>query len=308
MIKFKKILYPNTKKNHYYGWFDVLELVKSELEDVNSNIILDAWVDNVFWKNSNKKDYKYDWMGVIHSVNCDNENLHNNTIKNLIVHPFFLRNINKCKGLITLCNHTKEIIQNHVKIPVYSTHLPKPSGVFKFKFNIEEYLLKPTIYQSGFHGRNFKRFANFSTSSIKRMNVYNHWNETYVQIELENLANNILIEKKFLTNDDYILNLTNSIGFSYYYDIAASNALLDHIITNTPIIVNKLPAVVEYIGEKYPMFYENIENNPDSYILDRSFLEDTHLYLKERSKLNIFTVDKFKEDLLSFVENSTKSI
>ena len=97
-----------------------------------------------------------------------------------------------------------------------------PGTNYAFPDGEEEYLLKPTIYQSGFHGRNFKRFANFSTSSIKRMNVYNHWNETYVQIELENLANNILIEKKFLTNDDYQVAMFNGDELAIFHTTSYS--------------------------------------------------------------------------------------
>jgi len=309
MQKFKNIICPNTKKNHYYGWYDVIENVKRDLIDINSDVILDTWLDSILWKNANKKDYNSKWMGIIHSVEHDyyfgNDNdLHNNTIKTLISHPFINKNINDCEGIITLCNHTKKVIENYINIPVYHTYHPKPKEAFENKFDVKKYMSNPNIYQSGFHGRNFRKFLDFNTSIRKKMNVYNWWNEKYVQSELENSNDSIQIENRFLNDQDYILNLTTSIGFSYYYDVAASNALLEHIVTTTPIIVNKLPAVIEYIGEKYPMFYENIKDMPDKYLLNESFINETHQYLIERSKLDIFTINNFKNDIISFIQQS----
>jgi len=56
------------------------------------------------------------------------------------------------------------------------------------------------------------------------------------------------------------------------------------------------------IGEEYPMFYENIKDTPDKYLLNESFITKTHHYLIERSKLDIFTIDKFKNDIISFIQ------
>jgi hypothetical protein len=64
-------------------------------------------------------------------------------------------------------------------------------------------------------------------------------------------------------------------------------------MSHTPLIVNKLPAIVEYIGEDYPMFYENIEHDPDKYLLSKSFLGEVSSYLKERSTLDMFKIENF---------------
>jgi hypothetical protein len=101
-----------------------------------------------------------------------------------------------------------------------------------------------------------------------------------------------------MDNTSYINLLTSSIGFVYYDDVGASNGLLEHIMSHTPIVVNKHPAVIEYIGENYPLFYEDIVDNPDYYLLNQNFIAECSSYLKERSKLDIFNVEKFKKDIL----------
>ena len=98
----------------------------------------------------------------------------------------------------------------------------------------------------------------------------------------------LTINHVFLNDHDYINNLCEKIGFCHLYDTSANNSILEHIMSHTPIIINKLPATIEYLGEDYPMFYENIMENPDKYLLSKDFVQKTSDYLKERSKNEIF--------------------
>jgi hypothetical protein len=41
------------------------------------------------------------------------------------------------------------------------------------------------------------------------------------------------------------------------FDASASNGVLDCIVRNTPLIVNRHPAIVEYLGEDYPLFFDD---------------------------------------------------
>jgi hypothetical protein len=179
---------------------------------------------------------------------------------------------------------------------VANIYHPKFCG--KYFFNIDSYFNNPQLNQSGFHSRNFLKFAEFDTQIDKIMYVDKEWNNKYLNQYLSSVSHNINIKNCFLNNMDYIHNLVSSIGFGYYNDVGASNCLLEHIVTNTPIIVNKHPAIVEYIGEEYPLFYEDIKYSPDKYLLDKKYITKCAHYLKERSKLDIFSIDKFKQDLL----------
>lgn len=61
-----------------------------------------------------------------------------------------------------------------------------------------------------------------------------------------------------LSNDDYDKLLSSSVVFLKLEDAAAVNTIIECIIRNTPIIVNRLPATVEYLGADYPLFYNHI--------------------------------------------------
>jgi hypothetical protein len=152
---------------------------------------------------------------------------------------------------------------------------------------------------AGFHNRNFSKFVKFKTQIPKRINVLNTWFASYItncykanNIQ-EDEANSVQADLGKLDDNSYIKSLTKSVGFCYLYSTNANNAVLEHIMSHTPLIVNKLPAVVEYIGEDYPMFYEKIEHDPDKYLLSKSFLGEVSSYLKERSALDMFKIENF---------------
>ena len=63
-----------------------------------------------------------------------------------------------------------------------------------------------------------------------------------------------------LSNDDYDTLLSQNIVFVFLYDAAAVNTLIECIVRNTPIIVNRLPCVVEMLGDGYPLLYDEIED------------------------------------------------
>jgi hypothetical protein len=50
--------------------------------------------------------------------------------------------------------------------------------------------------------------------------------------------------------------LASSIVVSWMLDCSAANGILDCIRRNTPVFVNRHPAVVEYLGADYPLYYE----------------------------------------------------
>lgn len=297
-MRFREIIVPAVLSDiHYNGWNFIINQIKEDIIDINSNTVLDSFADSCFWNKKHKASIGCNWVGVVHSVAEDSEGLHNQTISNFVNHPWFVSNKNTCIKLVTLSKYTANILQNLVDIPVQNIYHPKTCD--NVLFNIMKYLEYPVLIHSGLHSRNIVKFAQFKTSINKRLYFGNHqWTKLYINKSLSNISHNIEMHNNFMDNSSYINLLTSSIGFAYYNDVGASNGLLEHIMSNTPIVVNKHPAVIEYIGEQYPLFYENILNNPDGYLLNQKCIAECSEYLKERSKLDIFSIKNFKKDIL----------
>ena len=64
----------------------------------------------------------------------------------------------------------------------------------------------------------------------------------------------------YITNTDYDKLITKNIVYINLVDASAVNTIIECIVRHTPIIVNKHPAVVELLGEKYPLYLTEDES------------------------------------------------
>jgi hypothetical protein len=60
-------------------------------------------------------------------------------------------------------------------------------------------------------------------------------------------------------DDEYDKLLANNIVFINLLDAPANTIVVECIMRNTPLLINRLPGVVEYLGEHYPLYYERLD-------------------------------------------------
>jgi hypothetical protein len=82
----------------------------------------------------------------------------------------------------------------------------------------------------------------------------NHWISVMNQEITKILKSVNIIEH--VSNSKYDNLLSENIVFIYLVDASAVNTLNECIVRNTPILVNRHPAVVELLGEKYPLYFD----------------------------------------------------
>lgn len=88
-----------------------------------------------------------------------------------------------------------------------------------------------------------------------------------------------LYAKTWKEYDDII---TSNIMLLDFYDASANNSILELMRSKTPFFCRRLAATEEYLGQNYPMFFNNIEFvelllKNDEYI--RDLYQRTHEYL-----------------------------
>jgi hypothetical protein len=62
-----------------------------------------------------------------------------------------------------------------------------------------------------------------------------------------------------VSDDEYDALLENSVVFLKLRDAPADTTVVECIARNTPILINRLPGVVEYLGEDYPFYYSSLD-------------------------------------------------
>lgn len=143
------------------------------------------------------------------------------------------------------------------------------------------------------HENNIKSIPNCSTNEGQcgggcsgiDTNITNNWNKHFYQ-DIQTIINSVDIINH-IDNKSYDNLLKSNIVFLNLVDASACNTLIECIARNTPIVINKIPSVVELLGEKYPLYYQNL-NEIKSLINDKK-IYSAYTYLKSLDKkpLNI---------------------
>ncbi len=102
---------------------------------------------------------------------------------------------------------------------------------------------------------------------------------------------------EFLDDAVYDAVFTQNVLFAEYYCASATNLVLECIARNTPLLVNPLPAIVEYLGEDYPLYFTDYAMAGAKAADDGNVLA-AHHYLAAMDKTR-FTRERFLEDILN---------
>jgi hypothetical protein len=84
-----------------------------------------------------------------------------------------------------------------------------------------------------------------------------------------------------VNNETYDQMLTESVVFVKLFDAPANTLVVECLATATPICVNPVGGVIEYLGREYPLY---MNDDVACLIKDEGRLKATHNYLKERRK------------------------
>jgi len=93
--------------------------------------------------------------------------------------------------------------------------------------------------------------------------------------------------------------LQGNIAFVHYYAVPPFDVVLDCIASHTPLLVNDLPAITEYLGQDYPLYYYSYPEASEK-AQDNDLILQAHEQLKYLSEQGNFSLDYVKKEIRSF--------
>jgi len=306
---------------HRAGWNWVTKSLVNEFHDPKADILVDEFIERTFdWDytfNNNKAQtllhHKQDWIGFIHNpiIIPKPFDIKQSPVNMCARLPFMLA-LKKCKGIYTLSSDLEESVR-HLFMQYGFDHVPvetliHPTLLDVEKFKLNKFLRDPQITCLGYWLRNFEPYWMLKTKMPKNVLLgrlpYAH--QIYARQEemfklkcqfTDEKPNGTIIVHKHLENKEFDKFMTTTVAFLNLVDTSANNGVTDCLARNIPLLVNCHPAVVEYLGDDYPFYYNSLET-ANRKINDLKLIKKTHLYLKNmnKSKLNIHTfIKEFKE-------------
>jgi len=107
----------------------------------------------------------------------------------------------------------------------------------------------------------------------------------------------------YVDNASYDELLTKNVVFLNLVDGSAVNTLLECLVRHTPVFVNRHPAVVEVLGESYPMYFRDPSEVHTMLSQHPQLIYNTHLYLKKLDKTP-YKIETFLATLNAIVTES----
>jgi len=140
----------------------------------------------------------------------------------------------------------------------------------------------------------------------------NNWNIHFFNFFQDLMTSVEKINK--LSNEDYDELLSKNIVFLHLVDASAINTVIECCVRNCPFFINRHPAVVEIVGNDYPLFYDISESTTNS--TTTTFFEinkQIEMKLKNPSSIHktykyLTSLDKSRFHINNFITNLHQQI
>jgi hypothetical protein len=253
---------------HRSGWHYVLNSMASVGLEEPLGVRLDDFVERSFQREDSDHIWNEPWVGVFHHPPNLPEWLDPTAVPNTILEtPRFMRSVQNLRGCIALSHYLGSWLQQRLKVPVFV--LLHPSEVPHRKFDLDHWIKseKRSVVQVGWYARNYRAIYQLDAGDhIQKVHLFTDrpWiREAMVRTDASaptrtrSEPGSVDIRMR-VSDEEYDLILASSVVFCEYFDVSASNTVIECIARNCPILVNRLPALEEYLGADYPFFYSSI--------------------------------------------------
>lgn len=293
---------------HRSGWAFAINSIKSLHSD--EGIKFEGFLERMFsWeKYKNIKEnlipIKHRWVGVIHNPLLVENNKDLFSTSKLLNSIVFQKSLDTCKGLYVLSNDLKEKIKNRIgNVPVEFCYHPTETP--NCMFTMQNFLENPEkkVISLGSWARKFLSIfllnvpLDLKKCMIEPTGLTDEKFKAFLDKEKQELNSFIEISNSvetigYQTSKEYDFLLSRNIMFMDFHDISASNLIIECIVRNTPLLVKKHNAVIDYLGEGYPFYFETLHEASEK-INDKFLIEKTYNYLVSLETKRYLTGEHF---------------
>jgi hypothetical protein len=290
---------------HRSGWAYALGAL-DELH-VPGGVLLEGFVEKKFaWghdpgdRNNDPRPHTKPWIGFWHNPPHvpDAFNAACHAPADILDSWLWQASVPYCRGLFTLSAHLRRWLEP--RVPVKVRDLRHPTGPATITFSPQRYLSSPRrrIVQVGWWLRCERSLSELDVPSLDKA----------VLVPFPGPANGAppagwadygkltgVTQIPYLPDPDYDVLLSENIVFLDLYDSSANNTIIECIIRSTPVLVNPLPAVVEYLGAAYPFYFTDLQEASRKAEQPRLVLA-AHQYLRDAPIRHRLTTDAFRRE------------
>jgi len=295
--------------SHRSGWSFAIKSI-GDLHHPEG-VITDGFIERTFSWNvgRNTETYNKPWIGFIHTPPGMPEWYHPvQTNTSVFSSGQWKESSRFCKGLFALSDYHRLYLSTILDIPIntvlHPAEFPELTWNFeRFAANNRKIIVQVGLFLRKLHSIYILPEGNYVKVFLRKNDIYL---DQLLRQEKENSGISSLLTPEVMSsarvvdhmsNHAYDRMLSESIVFLDLYDASACNTILECIARNTPLLVNRIPPVVEYLGGDYPLYFTSLQEAADK-AADIDLVRKAHLYLKDHPYKFKFTGQYFKESLI----------
>src|SRR6516165_9927094 len=277
-------------QHHRGGWKFVCGLIAEYLHCQDGVRFIGSVEDEV----AERRIIAEPWVGFVHQVPKHDMRWFPE-LERLLKDEYWKASAQNCLGLFVLSTYVKDYLINAgCQIPI--TRVFYPAQPTQRLFSLWRFLARRPrqIVSGGEYLRNFQPYYDLKAPGFyKRLLVHADFNWTSI------VQNDSVTQIDRVTDDEYDLLLEDSVVFLNLFDAPANTTVVECIARNTPLLINRLPGVIEYLGEDYPFYYSSTEE-AEAKLQQPALIQETSEYLS-RSPIK---AELTGESFLAAVRNS----
>jgi hypothetical protein len=282
--------------HHRSGWEYALQSLAPLTHP--RGVLFDAMIDNTFaWhlpRTWQSLPITEPWVGIVHmppNIPADYGAVADPRV--YLRSAPFVDSLAACRGLFALSRYQAGAIAD-LGVPVDALFHPVGMDVPPFDFDLYRSGRPRRVLHVGWWLRRLETFARLDAGAhaktalavpvaeaARRMAAV-CWRDVEVRAYVPDAAFDSL--------------LSRSVVFVDLIDASANNVVLDCIARATPIFVNRHPAVCEYLGDDYPLLYDD-PAQAETMMRDDALIHSAHEYLRRDDLRARLSGDAFREGL-----------
>jgi hypothetical protein len=268
--------------HHRHGWGFATNLIERTYCSDAGTLFINAVEDQLLYRGPVHEK----WVGIVHQVPKTNIPGFPD-LERFLKMPQWLESKPHCLGLWTLCDYTRcYLLDANIGVPVESIPYPVPEDMPEFDWERFGARSRPRLLHIGEYLRDYQAFFDLNLPGWdKQLLIPEDWGIKSPSLRLNNSVT--LVDP--VDDETYDRMITESVIYVRLFDAPANTLVVECLATTTPICVNPVGGVVEYLGPDYPLYM-----NEDVALLlnDQGRLKATQSYLKERRR-DILNPEKF---------------
>jgi hypothetical protein len=270
--------------HHRGGWRLVVDLIREQLH-IDDGILFISAVDEFI---VSREVVREPWVGFIHGV--PNSNYKFPDLERLLQMDTWKANIRHCLGIWVLSDYIKEFLdKKNLPCPINRIYYPVeiPEQLFSFQDFLHSEPRK--ILFVGEYLRNYESFYDLSTPGYEKI-LLRCFPKDKKQKGLISTDSVKVIDR--ISDEAYDSLMANSIIFLNLLDSPANTTISEAIVRTTPVLVNNVGSVKEYLGESYPYYYNDLDEATRK-LQDIDLIAKTVIYLKKWRGVRNLSFDQF---------------